>query len=158
MSTTPSITLYEPRITFHPRLAPVRKLTDATLLAPRFRELFAQLNPDPNKEAAIIITLSSRFQEVGYRLLTLGTSTRTLICPADTLRAALLLGGTAFAIAHNHPSGDPEPSGQDHRLTHRLREAAKCIDLIFSDHIIIGEPNADPIGVGHYSFRQAGII
>lgn len=153
---TKTYTLYEPVITYRARKAARRNLCSADNLAARFRELFAELNPDPTKESAIIITMSARQMEVGHRLLTLGTSNQTLISQADTLRAALLLGGTSFAIAHNHPSGDPSPSSADLRITSAIRNAADAVGLTFTDHIVIGEADADPLGVGHYSFRSAG--
>jgi DNA repair protein RadC len=158
MNETKTYTLYEPVITYRARKAKRRALHTPEELAARFRELFVELNPDPTKEAVIIITLSARNMEVGYRLLSLGTSRQALIAPADTLRAALYLGGTAFAIAHNHPSGDPQPSAADVSVTRRIREAAKVVDLHMHDHIILGEADVDPMGVGHYSFRRAGMI
>jgi DNA repair protein RadC len=155
---TKTYTLYEPVITYRARQGVRRKLDSADKLAARFRELFTELNPDPTKEAVIIVTLSTRFMEVGYRLMSLGSSRNALIAPADTMRAALLLGGVGFAIAHNHPSGDPSPSAADVRITATIREAAKAVGVDFIDHLVIGDVGGDPLGVGHYSFRSAGQV
>lgn len=53
-------------------------------------------------------------------------------------------------IAHNHPSGDPKPSGQDAEVTKRLREAGKILGIPVVDHVIVGSTGA------HFSFREGG--
>lgn len=60
---------------------------------------------------------------------------------------------TAYGI-----TGDPAPSQADVRVTRALREAAKIIEIALLDHVIVGDPKADPLGVGHYSFREAGLL
>ncbi len=87
-----------------------------------------------------------------------GTATAALAHPREVFREAIREAATAVICAHNHPSGDPEPSAADVRLTRQLREAAKAIDIDFLDHVIIGRPLADPTGRGHYSFREAGVL
>lgn len=153
-----TLTLHEPVITYRTRTRPRVELSSSDACADRFRELFAQLNSNPTAEAAIIITVNCRSMEVGYQLLTMGCTTQTIVSPADTLRTALLLGGTGFILAHNHPSGDPSPSAQDVRVTRSIREGAAAVDLHFLDHLILGDPSNDPAGVGHYSFRSAGLL
>ena len=91
--------------------------------------------------------------------LTSGTATAALAHPREVFRAAVREPGTvAVACAHNHPSGDPQPSAADLHVTRLIREASKAIDMDFIDHVIVGRPEADPNGVGYYSFREAGII
>jgi DNA repair protein RadC len=53
------------------------------------------------------------------------------------LSVVLAIGGTAFGVAHNHPTGSLEPSGSDARATARLREAAETVGLRFLDHVIV---------------------
>lgn len=55
-------------------------------------------------------------------------------------------------------SGDPAPSAADVQVTRQLREAARAIDIELLDHVVLGRPEADPRSVGHYSFREAGIL
>jgi DNA repair protein RadC len=61
--------------------------------------------------------------------------------------AVLLAGTDRFAIAHNHPSGELNPTNQDFDLTWRVSDAADVLDMIFEDHLIM-TPNGD-----WYSFR-----
>jgi len=90
--------------------------------------------------------------------VTSGTATGSLVHPREAFRAAIQHGATAVVCAHNHPSGDPAPSSADIQVTRRLREAAQAIDIELTDHLIIGNASADPAGVGHYSFRSAGLL
>ncbi|HXA15049.1 MAG TPA: JAB domain-containing protein, partial [Opitutaceae bacterium] len=82
----------------------------------------------------------------------------TLVHPREVFRAAIREGAAAIICAHNHPSGDPMPSAADLQVTRQLREAAKIVDIILLDHVIIGRAAADPSGTGHYSFRTTGLL
>lgn len=90
--------------------------------------------------------------------LTSGTATAALLHPRETLRAVLREGGTAFAVVHNHPSGDPAPSAADLQVTRQIDLAARAVDIQFCDHVVIGRAGADPAGRGFYSFREAGML
>jgi DNA repair protein RadC len=71
--------------------------------------------------------------------LTEGSADRSLIPVRDVLAAVLGVGGTSFAVAHNHPGGALTPSLQDTEVTARLRKAAETVGLRFLDHIILTE-------------------
>ncbi len=67
-----------------------------------------------------------------------GTATGTSVRIGELLRPVLDAGGVGFALVHNHPSGDPEPSEEDLRLTSEVAAAARLLDLEFLDHLVIG--------------------
>jgi DNA repair protein RadC len=67
-----------------------------------------------------------------------GTATGTSVRIAELLRPVVEGGGVGFALVHNHPSGDPEPSEEDLRLTAEVVAAARLLDLEFLDHLVIG--------------------
>ncbi len=90
--------------------------------------------------------------------LTSGTATNTLAHPREVFREAIKESAAAVLCAHNHPSGDPTPSSADIKMTRQLRDAAQAVDIQLIDHIILGRPASDPSGLGHYSFRSAGLI
>jgi len=71
--------------------------------------------------------------------LTDGSADRSLIQVREVLAAVLAVGGTTFAVAHNHPSGVLAPSQQDTEATARLRTAAGTVGLRFLDHVIVNE-------------------
>lgn len=66
-----------------------------------------------------------------------GSIDRSLVPVREVLNAVLRNDGRAFAVAHNHPSGDPTPSEADGRATNELREAAKTLGLRFLDHVVV---------------------
>ena len=59
-------------------------------------------------------------------------------------------------MVHNHPSGDPAPSEADMRLTRRILEASRILQLQLLDHVIIGAPAPDRSS--YFSFKEAGVI
>jgi DNA repair protein RadC len=87
-----------------------------------------------------------------------GTATHALAHPREVFRAAIREGATAVVCAHNHPSGDPNPSSADLVITRQLREAATAVDIGLVDHVILGVRAADPAGLGFFSFRAAGLL
>jgi DNA repair protein RadC len=90
--------------------------------------------------------------------VTSGTATAALAHPREVFRTAVQHGASAIACIHNHPSGDPAPSGADVQVTHLLWEAARALDIELLDHVVIGAAASDPAGVGYYSFRSAGLL
>ena len=90
--------------------------------------------------------------------VTSGTATFCPAHPREVFRIAIQQAATAIVCIHNHPSGDPAPSAADIQVTRQLREAAKTIDIQLIDHLVIGQREADPCGVGYYSFRVAGVL
>jgi len=63
----------------------------------------------------------------------------TVAAPRDVFRQAVREGASGVVVAHNHPSGDPEPSRADLMLTQRLKEAADIIGVRLLDHVIFGD-------------------
>jgi DNA repair protein RadC len=72
--------------------------------------------------------------------------------PVRTIIAdALLHGSAGIVLAHNHPSGDPNPSDSDRRATRRLALAAEALDCTILDHLVFA-------GATCTSFRQIGLL
>lgn len=80
-----------------------------------------------------------------------GTVDHTPVYPREVMRRALELSASAIILVHNHPSGDPTPSGADIKLTRELVDIAKPLGVTIHDHIIVGRD-------GHASFRGLGLI
>lgn len=102
---------------------------------------------DGAREATLVLVLNSANRLIKLQRLTVGTDTRCLVEPRDVLRAVVSSGGAAFALAHNHPSGDPKPSAEDVACTERLRKASKQLGIRFVDHVIVahsGWGNTNP--------------
>ena len=126
----------------------------------RSADLHAHVKPfrdsdDAGVEHVYVVYLDTALHVIAVKSVSTGNETQTLVSRKSILRDALLLGASAFAIAHNHPTGVLEPSSEDRALTRALDEAAKIVGLNFVDHIIIADP---PNGSGYYSFADNGLM
>jgi len=83
--------------------------------------------------------LNSRNKLIYDEVISLGTLTTNLVHPREVFRPAIEKSAAAIILAHNHPSGDPEPSEDDIKITQQLIEASKIINIEILDHIIVGE-------------------
>lgn len=92
-----------------------------------------------NQENLVALYLNSKSEVIVLRTVTIGSLNQTIFNIKDILKWALKYSAAGLIIAHNHPSGDPTPSRQDIESTHALIKAAKLMDIIIVDHIIIGK-------------------
>ncbi|MEM7524195.1 MAG: DNA repair protein RadC [Pseudomonadota bacterium] len=67
-----------------------------------------------------------------------GTVDQTAVFPREIVRRALELGASAVILAHNHPSGDPQPSAADAAMTTKIVDACRAVDIAVHDHVVIG--------------------
>lgn len=81
--------------------------------------------------------LDQRRRPCGVRSLTTGSDRFTIVDPRQVLRPAVTLRASGIILAHNHPSGDAEPSQQDRDVTRRLAQAASALGVSLLDHLII---------------------
>jgi DNA repair protein RadC len=105
-----------------------------------------------------LLSLNRKNRLIRLTMITSGTATASLVHPREVFREAVRQGATAILCAHNHPSGDPSPSSADIQVTRQLREASRAIQIDLLDHIILGQPGADPRGLGYYSFSEGGLL
>ena len=90
------------------------------------------------QEELHVAVVDGRNGLLGLHQVYVGTATGTSVRIAELLRPVVDAGGVGFALVHNHPSGDPEPSEEDLRLTAEVVAAARLLDLEFLDHLVIG--------------------
>ena len=109
-------------------------------------------------ERVWVLCLDRKNKLIRAESVTSGTATGSLVHPREVFRPAIRHGATAIILAHNHPSGDPTPSSADLRVTNKLFEASKTVDLEMHDHVILGEPEHCPKGLGYYSFSDLGYL
>lgn len=83
--------------------------------------------------------------------ISIGSLNSSIVHPRELYKTVLKHNGAALIVAHNHPSGDPEPSSEDIRLTKRLNEAGRILGIELLDHLILGD--------GRFvSLKERGII
>jgi DNA repair protein RadC len=93
---------------------------------------------DDEREHFVALLLDT---QNGLRLIhevSVGTLNSSLVHPREVFGPALREGAAAVILLHNHPSGDPEPSREDVRLTKQLVQAGGLLDIKVHDHLIVG--------------------
>lgn len=95
---------------------------------------------DKDREHFVILMLDTKNVVIGFHTVSIGTLDASIVHPREVFKPAILANSAGIIAAHNHPSGDPEPSVQDKMVTQRLREAGVLLGIELLDHIITGEP------------------
>lgn len=91
-----------------------------------------------SQERFAVLLLDIKHRILGIRVITIGTATETLAHPRDIFREVIRHGAVRCIVAHNHPSGNLEPSADDLSLTQQLLEGAKILGIPILDHLILG--------------------
>ena len=99
------------------------------------------------QERFAVLLLDVKHRVIGRQIVSIGTATETLAHPRDIFREAIRQGATRLIVAHNHPSGNVEPSTEDLNLTKQLLAGAEFLGIPVLDHLILGNGN-------HSSIRQ----
>ncbi len=90
------------------------------------------------KEQFRILFLDKKNQLIADEVQQTGTVDHTPVYPREVVKRALELSATAIILVHNHPSGDPTPSGADVQMTKQIVDIAKPLGIAVHDHIIVG--------------------
>ncbi len=91
--------------------------------------------------------LDARRRLIAEEEVARGTMRSLAVEPRQILARALILGASGIVLVHNHPSGDPVPSAADRRFTARLASAARALDVIVHDHLIVARDGHDRVAV-----------
>jgi len=86
-----------------------------------------------------MVCLDSQHRPIASEKLFYGTINASSVYPREVVKAALKHNAAAVLFAHNHPSGNPEPSQSDITITRRLKESLELIDVRVLDHLVVGE-------------------
>ncbi len=84
------------------------------------------------------IYINSRHRVIHDEVITIGSLDANIIHPREVFRPAIEHGAYAIILAHNHPSGDPQPSAADIAVTKKLQETGELIQIPLIDHLVIG--------------------
>ena len=105
---------------------------------------------NPDCECLIVLLLNTRRKIKGHHLVSIGTLDTILVSACSVFRLAILAASSAILVMHNHPSGQPEPSEADVRVTRDLIRAGQLLKIEVCDHVIMGH------GQNHVSLRSLG--
>ncbi|BFL83670.1 DNA repair protein RadC [Shewanella baltica] len=134
----------------------------ANIIAERYVKKDAYTNPQATKdfltyklggyerEVFAVMLLDNQHQLLEFKELFFGTLDAASVYPREVVKAVLAVNAAAVIFAHNHPSGESEPSTADKHITQRLTDALALIDVRVLDHIVVGRT---PV-----SFAERGLL
>lgn len=103
------------------------------------------------REQFVAVMLNSKNRVIATEIISEGTLTSSVVHAREVFTPALLHHAAAVIVAHNHPSGDPQPSREDREVTAMLVESGKVLGIPLLDHLIIGDG-------AYYSFQEYGAL
>jgi len=106
---------------------------------------------NPEVECFAVLLLNTRKRIRGHYVVSIGSLNEAIVHPREVFRAATIGAAYGVLLMHNHPSGDPSPSQADVKVTARLVESGRILQIEVIDHIVLGHNR-------HCSFREAGLI
>ncbi len=118
------------------------------------QDVFRRLGPklrDSRQEELWALYLDTQNRIRLERRLTVGLLNSSLVHPREVFQPAITQGAASIIVAHNHPSGDPEPSAEDFAVTAQLMEAGCLLGIPVRDHVILGDS-------GYVSLAERGSL
>jgi len=112
-------------------------------------EMFIDLQQEA-KEHFIVLHLDGKNRISCFDRVSVGSLNQSIVHPREIFKTACAVSAASLVLIHNHPSGDPAPSGEDITITRRIKEAGDLMGIKLLDHIIIGE--------SYMSFVERGLI
>ena len=106
---------------------------------------------NPECECFVVLLLNTRRRIKGHHLVSTGTLDQVVVHPREVFRTAVISAASAIVLMHNHPSGEPQPSEADIKVTRDLIRAGQLMKIEVLDHIIVGNGS-------HSSLREQGYL
>lgn len=126
------------------------KIQSSKDVAKVFQDLLAlEDSIDQEKEHYYVMHLDIRSQVKLVELVTIGILSSSLVHPRETFRRAVIAGSASIIIAHNHPSGEADPSDEDTKITKKIFEAGQVLGINMLDHIVFTNDS-------YFSFKNNG--
>lgn len=104
-----------------------------------------------DREVFAAVALNTKNRVIGAWEVSVGSLNASIVHPRELFRQAVMLSAASLILGHNHPSGDPTPSGADIQLTRRLVKAGDVLGIEILDHIVVGDTS-------NVSFRDQGLM
>ena len=110
-----------------------RKITSPQDIA----DIFIPILRDDIKEKFIVVCLNSANKIIKHETISIGNLNSSVVHPREVFKVAIDCSSASIILIHNHPSGNPEPSNEDLRITKKIVESGKIMDIPVFDHLII---------------------
>ena len=109
-------------------------------------EAVSEYLADCDVEHMIVVNLDTKLNAISFREISVGALNFCHVYIPSVFKSAILENASCIMLAHNHPSGDTTPSGEDYSLTEKVIKAGKLMDIPLMEHLIVGDD--------YYSFRE----
>jgi len=139
----------EPKMTYE--IISVRKRKTVKILNPVDIYNAVKRYKNNEQEIFIVITINRHLEIIAIHIATIGIFNYTIIHPREVIKHVFIDNASMVAIAHNHPSGNANPSSEDIKLTEQIIKVSETVGIYVLDHIIFTQEN-------YYSFKQNGKI
>lgn len=106
---------------------------------------------DKDREEVVAVLLDTARSIIGLVRVSVGGTQAAIVEPAQVFKAAIIANATAIILAHNHPSGNPEPSREDISITNKVVAAGLVVGIPLLDHLIVTDSDFT-------SFAERGLI
>ncbi len=114
-------------------------------------EILGHYFEDKDREELVAVLLDTANTVIGLTTVSIGSLSASLVDPAQVFKPAILANAASIIVAHNHPSGNREPSREDVQVTKKLTKAAEMLDIPLRDHLIVTEE-------GYTSLRERDLM
>lgn len=112
--------------------------SDKKITSPQdIADIFIPILRDEVKEKFIVVCLNSANKVIKYETISVGNLNSSVVHPREIFKVAIDNNSASIILIHNHPSGNPEPSNEDIRITKKLVESGKILEIPIFDHVII---------------------
>ncbi len=108
---------------------------------------------DMDREVACVINLKADHTPINCHFASVGGLDYAMAHPRELLKAGILSNAAGMILAHNHPSGELQPSKEDVQLTHRMQQVCGMVGIPLLDHVIAGGDNSM-----YFSFEEKGLV
>ncbi|HUI29691.1 MAG TPA: DNA repair protein RadC [Candidatus Acidoferrales bacterium] len=123
----------------------IRKPEDAAGIATEYLK-------GADREHLVGLYLSTANKLIAIHTISIGILNASLVHPREVFKMAIMVNADSVIVAHNHPSGNLEPSREDIDITKQLKDAGKILDIELRDHLVVSD------GCGYMSFKERGLI
>lgn len=89
------------------------------------------------REHFVVVLLNARHEVLRIETVSVGSLNASIVHPREVFKPAVVHSAASVVLAHNHPSGDPEPSEEDLSITKRLVEVGELLGIAVLDHVIV---------------------
>lgn len=112
--------------------------SDKKITSPQdIADIFIPILRDEVKEKFMVVCLNSANKVIKYETISVGNLNSSVVHPREIFKVAIDNNSASIILIHNHPSGNPEPSNEDIRITKKLVESGKILEIPVFDHVII---------------------